>query len=115
MKELYKQLNETVSKQTQQSSHLLQEKKEAIATSPSTNMTLHYDAGFEQVGENGTPEFNFTISISSTGGKEFFRGVSDKNESDKLAEGAKLELRRALRKFDKHVQFILEKYKLQAR
>jgi hypothetical protein len=93
----------------------LEEKKEAIATSPNTNMTLHYDADFKNVGEEGNPEFSFTISISSTGGKEFFRGVGDSEESAKLAEGVKLELRRALRKFDKHVLYILEKYKLQTR
>jgi hypothetical protein len=93
----------------------LNEKKEAIATSPSTNMTLHYDSEFKNVGEEGNPEFSFTISVSSTGGKEFFRGVGDSEESAKLAEGVKLELRRALRKFDKHVQYIINKYKLQAR
>lgn len=93
----------------------LDEKKEAIATSPSTNMTLHYDSSFTNVGEDGTPEFSFTLSVSSTGGKEFFRGVSDSEESAKLAEGVRLELRRALRKFDKHVQYIVEKYKLQPR
>jgi len=93
----------------------LEEKKEAIATSPNTNMTLHYDSDFKAVGENGTPEFSFTISISSTGGKEFFRGISDKEEGAKLAEGAKLELRRALRKFDRNIQYVLDKYKLQSR
>jgi hypothetical protein len=94
---------------------LLNEKKEAIATSANTNLTLHYDSMFSNVGEEGAPEFSFTISISSTGGKEFFRGVSDTNESAKLAEGVKLELRRAMRRFDKNVQLIIEKYKLQAR
>ena len=93
----------------------LEEKKEAIATSPNNNMTLHYDSDYKAVGENGTPEFSFTISISSTGGKEFFRGISDKEEGAKLAEGAKLELRRALRKFDKRVQMIVDEYHLQTR
>ena len=93
----------------------LLEKKEAIASSQTTNMTLHYDPGFESVGEDGTPEFTFTISISSVGGKEFFRGVSDSKESAKMAEGVKLELRRALRRFDKHVQHIIDKYHLKAR
>ena len=78
-------------------------------------MTLHCDSDFKNVGEEGNPEFSFTISVSSTGGKEFFRGVGDSEESAKLAEGVKLELRRALRKFDKHVQYIINKYKLQAR
>jgi hypothetical protein len=93
----------------------LNEKKEAIASSPNTNMTLHYDSDFKNVGEEGNPEFSFTISISSTGGKEFFRGVGDSEESAKLAQGVKLELRRALRKFDKHVQYIISKYKVQPR
>ena len=35
----------------------LEEKKEAIASSPSTNMTLHYDPGFKNVGQDGKPEF----------------------------------------------------------
>lgn len=93
----------------------LDEKKEAIATSSNTNVTLHYDSSFSSVGEDGSPEFSFTLSISSTGGKEFFRGVADSAESAKLAEGIKLELRRAMRRFDKNVQLIIEKYKLQAR
>ena len=93
----------------------LEEKKEAIATSPATNVTLHYDKGFNEVGETGSPEATFSISISSTGGKEFFRGVSDRSEADKINEGVRLELRRAMRKFDKHVQFILDKYKYQTR
>lgn len=93
----------------------LEEKKEAIATSPNTNMTLHYDSDFTNVGEQGTPEFSFTISISSTGGKQFFRGVGDSEESAKLAEGVRLELRRALRRFDKNVQIIINKYKLQSK
>ena len=93
----------------------LEEKKEAIATSPATNVTLHYDKGFNEVGETGSPEATFSISISSTGGKEFFRGVADRSEADKINEGVRLELRRAMRKFDKHVQYILDKYKYQTR
>lgn len=93
----------------------LEEKKQAIASSPATNITLHYDSGFSSVGPDGNPEFSFTISMSSTGGKEYFRDVQDTQESAKLAEGVRLELRRAMRKFDKHVQYIVDKYKLQAR
>ena len=93
----------------------INEKKESIATSPTTNITLHYDKGFKNVGENGTPELSFTISMSSTGGKEFFRGVGDSEEAEKLSEAIKLELRRALRKFDKRVQMIVDEYKLQTR
>ena len=85
---------------------LLSEKKEAIATSPNTNMTLHYDPQFAEVGEDGKPEFSFSITMSSVGGKE---------EQKKLAEAVKLELRRALRKFDKNVSEVLEKYNAQAR
>lgn len=93
----------------------LEEKKEAIATSPHTNITLHYDSDFKQVGEEGTPEASFTISMSSTGGKEFFRSVSDSDEGAKMAEGVRLELRRALRRFDKRVALIMQKYKLRTR
>ena len=93
----------------------LEEKKEAIATSPTTNITLHFDKGFSEVGETGSPEATFDISISSTGGKKFYRGVSDRSEAEKINEGVRLELRRALRKFDKHIQFILDKYKYQSR
>lgn len=93
----------------------LEEKKQALATSPSTNITLHYDPTFTNVGEDGTPELAFTVSMSSTGGKEYFRGVGDSEESAKLTEGIRLELRRALRRFDKNIQAIVEKYKLQAR
>ena len=93
----------------------LLEKKEAIATSPNTNMTLHYDPQFTEVGEEGKPEFDFTITMSSVGGKEFYRVVADKEEQKKIAEAVKLELRRALRKFDKHVEGILEQYNVKAR
>ena len=93
----------------------INEKKESIATSPSTNITLHYDKGFKNVGEEGTPELSFTISMSSTGGKEFFRGVGDSEEAEKISEAIKLELRRALRKFDKRVQMIVDEYQLQTR
>ena len=93
----------------------LEEKKEAIATSNNTNMTLHYDANFKTVGENGKPEFGFTISVSSTGGKDFFRSVEGTNESAKFEEGVRLELRRALRRFDRNLQGIINKYKLQQR
>jgi len=93
----------------------LMEKKEAIATSPHTNVTLHFDEDFKQVGESGGPESTFTISVSSTGGKEFFRSAGDSEESAKLAQGVRLELRRALRRFDKHIALILQKYKYQSR
>lgn len=93
----------------------LEEKKEAIATSPSTNMTIHFDHEFRQVGEAGTPELSYTISVSSTGGKEFFRSIGDSEEANKIAEGVRLELRRTLRMFDKRIQLINQKYKLQSR
>jgi hypothetical protein len=93
----------------------LEEKKEAIATSPHTNITLHYDTDFKQVGEDGSPESSFTISMSSTGGKEFFRSSSDKDEAEKISEAVKLELRRTLRRFDKRVLYILQKYKFKTR
>jgi hypothetical protein len=94
---------------------ILNEKKEAIATSPNTNMTLHYDPQFSEIGdETGKPEFSYTISISSTGGKDFSRVVSGKEEEQKMAEAVKLELRRALRKFDARVAEINEKYNIKA-
>ena len=93
----------------------LEEKKEAIATSPHTNITLHYDTDFKQVGEDGSPESSFTISMSSTGCKEFFRSSSDKDEAEKISEAVKLELRRTLRRFDKRVLYILQKYKFKTR
>ena len=93
----------------------LLEKKEAIATSPNTNMTLHYDPQFTEVGEDGKPEFSFDITMSSVGGKEFYRTVGNKDEEKKLAEAMKLELRRALRKFDKRVEAVLEKFNVKAR
>ena len=93
----------------------LEEKKEAIATSPHTNITLHYDTDFKQVGEEGSPEASFTVSMSSTGGKEFFRSSSDKDEAEKISEAVKLELRRTLRRFDKRVLYILQKYKFKTR
>jgi hypothetical protein len=90
----------------------LREKKEAIATSSTTNITLHFDSGFKEVGEQGTPEGSFVISVSSTGGKEYFRQVGDSEEAAKINEAIKLELRRAMRKFDKHVQYLVDKYNL---
>lgn len=94
---------------------MLEEKKEAIATSENTNITLHYDSQFSSVGESGQPELSCTISMSSVGGKEYYRAVGDTNESAKIAEGVKLEFRRALRKFDRHIQHIIDKYKLHLR
>lgn len=99
----------------QEDQQSLEEKKEAIATSPSTNITLHFDEDFKQVGESGGPESSFTISMSSTGGKEFFRSIGDREESAKLEQGVKLELRRAVRRFDKHIKLVLQKYKYQSR
>ena len=107
--ELHKQL--PVKEEYQQ----LEEKKEAIATSSSTNITLHFDGDFKQVSETGGPESSFTVSVSSTGGKEFFRSVADKDESAKLEQAISLELRRALRRFDKHVSLIMHKYEYQSR
>lgn len=93
----------------------LLEKKEAIASSSATNITLHYDSQFTEIGEGGKPEFSFTISMSSVGGKEYFRTVASKEEEAKLAEAVRLELRRALRKFDAQVNNVLEKYNVQPR
>lgn len=93
----------------------LLEKKEAIASSNSTNITLHYDPQFTEIGEDGKPEFSFTISMSSIGGKEYYRTVANKDEQAKLAEAVRLELRRSLRKFDARVAELLQKYNVNAR
>lgn len=93
----------------------LNEKKQAIATSEATNITLHFDDSFKEVGENGSPELSFTISMSSVGGKEYMREAGDKEEAKRMLEAIRLELRRAMRKFDKRVAYIVDKYKLQSR
>jgi hypothetical protein len=93
----------------------LLEKKEAIASSSATNITLHYDPQFTEIGEEGKPEFSFTISMSSVGGKEYFRTVASKEEEEKLAEAVRLEFRRTLRKFDSRVTELLQKYNINAR
>jgi hypothetical protein len=93
----------------------LDEKKQAIATSENTNITLHFDDSYKQVGDNGTPELSFVISMSSVGGKEFYREAGDKEEAQKMTEAIRLEFRRALRRFDKRVANIVDKYKLQTR
>ena len=51
----------------------------------------------------------------TVGGKDFYRTVADKDEEKKLAEAMKLELRRALRKFDKRIEAVLEKFNAKAR
>lgn len=93
---------------------LIKEKKEALATSTNTNITLHCDTEYKAVGDDGTPQLYITVSMSSTGGKELSKQVGDRDEAQKFEEGVKLELRRALRKFDKRIEFIIQKYKLQA-
>ncbi len=93
----------------------LREKKQAIASSPHTNITLHFDSDFKQVGESGQPEASITISISTIGEKQFFRPVSDKEDSEKLAKLVQLELRKAMRNFDKRVELLVAKRKLQTR
>lgn len=93
----------------------LLEKKEAIATSSATNITIHYDPQFTEIGEEGKPEFSFTISMSSVGGKDYYRTVGNKEEQARLAEAVRLELRRALRKFDARVTEVLQKYSIQQR
>ena len=53
--------------------------------------------------------------MSSVGGKEYFRTVASKEEESKLAEAVRLELRRALRKFDAQVTDVLQKYNVKPR
>ena len=106
MKNVYKQIQEVI-----QANSLL-EKKEAIATTENTNMTLHCNSNYTEVSEDGSPQVTISLSISSTGGKDFARSVADGTEADNLEEGIRSDLRRAIRKFDKHVELILQKYKL---
>jgi len=96
------------------SERLIREKKEALATSPNTNITIHCDTEFKAVGDDGTPQLHLTVSMSSTGGKQLSRQIADKEEAEKFEQAIKLELRRSLRKFDKRVEYIINKYKLQA-
>lgn len=94
---------------------LLREKKEAIGEVPLLNLTFHLDHTFKSVGDSGKPELHFTISISSTGGKEFTRIVADDAEKEKFQLAVKHEMRKAVARLNKNMKMIVNKYSLQAK
>jgi hypothetical protein len=93
----------------------LREKKEVIGNSPAINLTFHLDHKFSNVGENGKPELSFTISVSSTGGKEYYKNVSDQQEKEKFELAVRKEINRAAKRLNKNIEYIINKYKLQPR
>ena len=93
----------------------LAEKKEAIGESPLLNLTFHLDHKFSNVGETGKPELSFTISVSSTGGKEYYRLVSDQAEKEKFELAVRKELHKAAKRLNKNMEYIVEKYQLKPR
>ncbi len=92
---------------------LLREKKEAVGEVPLLNLTFHLNHTFHSVGDSGKPELNFTISISSTGGKDFARIVGDEAEKDKFRLAVKHELQKAVARLNKNMKYIVKKYNLQ--
>jgi len=94
---------------------MLDEKKEVIGSSPALNLSFHLDHKFSNVGETGNPELSFTISISSTGGKEYYKVVSDQAEKEKFELAVRKEIRRAARRLNKNMELIVDKYKLKPR
>lgn len=94
---------------------LLNEKKEAVGEVPSLNLTFHLDQMFKNVGDSGKPELQFTISISSTGGKEYARVVGDKAEKEKFEIEVKQALQKAISRLNKNMNFIVKKYQLKAK
>ena len=93
----------------------LSEKKEVIGESPALNLSIHLDHKFSNVGENGKPELSFTISVSSTGGKEYYKNVSDQAEKDKFEQAVRHEISKAAKRLNKNIEYIVNKYQLQPR
>lgn len=94
---------------------LLKEKKEAVGEVPLLNLTFHLDHTFHSVGDSGKPELNFTISISSTGGKDFTKLVADDTEKEKFELAVKHEMRKAVARLNKNMEYIVKKYGLHAK
>lgn len=92
---------------------MLSEKKEAVGEVPLLNLTFHLNHTFHSVGETGKPELDFTISISSTGGKDFYRVVADEAEKDKFRAAVKHEIQKAVARLNKNMKYIVKKYNLQ--
>lgn len=93
----------------------LAEKKEVIGSSPLLNITFHLDHKFSNVGETGKPELTFTISVSSTGGKEYYKIVSDQAEKEKFELAVRRELNKAAKRLNKNMEYIVDKYQLKPR
>lgn len=91
---------------------LLKEKKEAIGEVPLLNLTFHLNHLFHSVGDSGKPELEFTISVSSTGGKEFRRVVADKAEKEKFELAVRQEINKAVARLNKNMKYIVNKYSL---
>lgn len=92
---------------------MLSEKKEAIGEVPLLNLTFHLNHIYKSVGDTGKPELEFTISISSTGGKEFSKVVSDEAEKDKFRAAVRHEVQKAVARLNKNMKYIIKKYNLQ--
>lgn len=93
----------------------LNEKKEVIGESPSLNLSFHLDHKFSNVGDTGKPELSFTISVSSTGGKEYYKVVSDQAEKEKFELAVRKEIHRAAKRLNKNIEYIINKYQLKPR
>lgn len=108
-------LKNLLKKEILQKEQMLDEKKEVIGSSPAINLSFHLDHKFSNVGENGKPELSFTISVSSTGGKEYFKNVSDQAEKEKFELAVRKEINKAAKRLNKNIEYIIEKYHLQPR
>lgn len=108
-------LKNLLKKEILQKEQMLDEKKEVIGSSPAINLSFHLDHKFSNVGENGKPELSFTVSVSSTGGKEYFKNVSDQAEKEKFELAVRKEINKAAKRLNKNIEYIIEKYHLQPR
>lgn len=108
-------LKNLLRKEVLNNDQMLDEKKEVIGESPMLNLTFHLDHKFSNVGENGKPELSFTISVSSTGGKEYYKNVFDKAEKEKFELAIRQEINKAAKRLNKNIKLIVNKYGLQAR
>lgn len=108
-------LKNLLKKEILQKEQMLDEKKEVIGSSPTLNLSFHLDHKFSNVGENGKPELSFTVSVSSTGGKEYFKNVSDQAEKEKFELAVRKEINKAAKRLNKNIEYIIEKYHLQPR
>jgi len=93
----------------------LAEKKEVIGQSPALNLSFHLDHKFSNVGDSGKPELSFTISISSTGGKEYYKIISDQQEKEKFEIAISKEINLAARRLNRNIKQVIQKYGLKPR